>query len=353
MSVSPRLLYILSFIIVANLIMLALLTTFMNTRRKWSDRRSAKLVAAVRPQFLAALDGGPSPQVGSRRRDRRTFIALATTLLPTIRGSERVRLAELLEESGLVDTALLDLHSRSAVRRARAAELLGRAAVTSSVPELISLLSDRDGDVRRTAARALGLIGDARAVPALLQSIDKRSVPLNTTTMALVRMGRDARGPLLHWMQYGSDQVRAVCAELLGLLVAIPAAPALATAACSDPALEVRIRACRALGSIGAPGSLDALTNAVRQDQPAALRAVATRAIGRLGGPRSISLLRDALHAPEHIVASNAARALATLGDDGERVLTKAAHDGAEPTARYAREGLSQIELQRTERRSA
>jgi HEAT repeat protein len=147
--------------------------------------------------------------------------------------------------------------------------------------------------------------------------------------------------------------VRAICAELLGLLVAISATSALATAACSDPSLEVRIRACRALGSIGAPSSLDALADSVGRDQPAALRAVATRAIGRLGGPRTISLLRDALHAPEHIVASNAARALATLGDDGEHVLTKAARDGADPTAGYAREGLSHIELQRAARRSA
>ena len=58
MQISPRLLYVLSFVIVANLIALALVTTFLNMRRKWSDRRSAKLAAALRPQFLAALDGG-------------------------------------------------------------------------------------------------------------------------------------------------------------------------------------------------------------------------------------------------------------------------------------------------------
>src|SRR4051812_34548867 len=134
MQVSPRLLYVLMVIIAANLIVLALVTTFLNARRHWSERRSAKRVAALRPQFLAALEGGPSPHVGSTSRDRQTFIALALTLLPTLRGSERSRLTKLLEECGLVDAALLDLQSRWAVRRARAAELLGRASVASSVP---------------------------------------------------------------------------------------------------------------------------------------------------------------------------------------------------------------------------
>jgi HEAT repeat protein len=218
------------------------------------------------------------------------------------------------------------------------------------VPELVRLLDDRDADVRRSAARALGLIGDAGAAYALLHTIDARTVPLNTTTMALLRVGREANRALADGLAFGSVMVRATCAELLGLRLAISALAELTTAAQSDPALEVRIRAIRALGSIGAPSSVDALVGAMEAGQPGPVRAVATRALGRIGGPRTISLLRDALDAPEHMVAANAARALATAGDAGEHVLATVACDATTSAKQYAEEGLSIIALARAGR---
>jgi HEAT repeat protein len=236
------------------------------------------------------------------------------------------------------------------VRRARAADLLGRASVPRAVPELIRLLEDRDGDVRQTAARALGLIGNPAAVPALLETIEPRTVPLNTSTMAILRMDRGARAPLIDGLLSESQLVRAICAELLGRLGAVSALPELTNVVLSDPALEVRIRAARALGMIGAPSAVDALAAAMRSHEPAPLRAVATRALGRIGGRRTIALLRGALGAPEHVVAMNAAQALAAIGDEGEEVLAQVLLEGPTSRADYAREGLSQVELSRSRR---
>jgi HEAT repeat protein len=253
----------------------------------------------------------------------------------------------------VIDVALRDLHARTAVRRARAADLLGLAQVTRAVPALVRLLEDRDEDVRRTAARALGHTDDGTSVPPLLRTIERRTVPLNTTTMALLRMGPEAVAPLLDGLRVGTVPVRAVCAELLGLRGSVAALQALTAALGSGEALEVRIRAARALGRIGAPSSVDPLADVIRRDEPAPLRAVAARALGQIGGPRTVTLLREALDAPEHMVSMNAARALASAGEEGAKALASASRDRASRRGDYAREGLSYITLQDAARGAA
>jgi HEAT repeat protein len=349
MTISPQLVYELMFVVASALAALGILTTCVNLRRSWHDRRAATRLPALRTQLLAALDGDESPLVGSTRREDATFTALVRSLLPTVRGADRERLSQILEVTGVVNAALLDLHSRSGVRRARAADLLGLASINRAVPELVDLLRDRDVDVRRTAARALGLIGDAAAVPALLATIDDaRNVPLNTTTMALLRVGPEALEPLIEGLRVGSTKVRAVCAEILGLRGSVAALPALTAAIHPWEPLEVRIRAARALGRVGVPGSVDAVAALLNSQEPAPLRAVATRALGQIGGRRTVTLLRDALDAPEHVVAMNAARALASSGDDGADILIRFGRELTSRRGAYAREGLSYIAVQAT-----
>jgi HEAT repeat protein len=349
MTISPRLVYELMFVVASALAALGMLTTCVNLRRARHDRRAATRLPALRAQLLAALDGDESPLIGSTCRDDATFTALVRSLLPTLRGADRARLSEILEKTGVVNVALLDLHSRSGVRRAHAADLLGLASINRAVPELVRLLRDRDVDVRRTAARALGLIGDAAAVPALLSTIDgARNVPLNTTTMALLRMGTEALEPLIEGLRLRSVKVRAVCAEILGLRGSVAALPALTAAIHPWEPLEVRIRAARALGRIGVPSSVDALAALMHSEQPVALHAVATRALGQIGGRRTITLLRDALDAPDHVVALNAARALGSSGDDGADILIRFGRELTSRRGAYAREGLSYIALQAT-----
>jgi HEAT repeat protein len=349
--ISPTLLYALMACITAVLVFLAVLTSLWSLLRIQRERREARLLAELRPRLLEVIELDEGASMAVSRRERPVLIALAHGLLPSLRGAERTRLEELLEELGVVNQALLELHARSATRRMRAAELVGRAGVARALPELMRLLHDRDADVRRSAARALGLIGDTNAAYALMETIDARSVSLNTSTMALMRMGREVNAPLAHGLAFGTVTLRATCAELLGLRLAISALDVLTTAARTDPALEVRIRAIRALGNVGAPTSVDVLAEAMAADQPAPVRAVATRALGRIGGPRTLSLLRRALDAPEHMIASNAARELAHSGPEGEELLIAAASQTATRTAEYAQEGLSFIELARAGRR--
>jgi len=51
--------------------------------------------------------------------------------------------------------------------RRNAAEALGKLRASSAVEPVIRLLADKKHDVREISARALGRIGDERAIPAL------------------------------------------------------------------------------------------------------------------------------------------------------------------------------------------
>ncbi|MGC8880568.1 MAG: HEAT repeat domain-containing protein, partial [Anaerolineae bacterium] len=55
--------------------------------------------------------------------------------------------------------------------RQAAARALGKIGDAAAVPALIEALRDEDEDVRQAAAEALGKIGDAAAVPALIEAL--------------------------------------------------------------------------------------------------------------------------------------------------------------------------------------
>ena len=99
------------------------------------------------------------------------------------------------------DLTLLASDAESRIRR-RAAVAIGRVGLAEGIPALVPLLGDADAEVRQAAAFALGLIGDATAASAL--------VPL-------------LRDP--------EPMVRGRAAEALGLMGARDAAPAVAQVA--------------------------------------------------------------------------------------------------------------------------
>ncbi len=70
---------------------------------------------------------------------------------------------------------------------------LGKTGSTASVPELITYLQSKDGNVRRLAAGALGRIGDNRASPPLLETLahEKKPQVRQYIVIALGRIGDD------------------------------------------------------------------------------------------------------------------------------------------------------------------
>lgn len=112
-----------------------------------------------------------------------------------------------------------------AVRR-EAAKALGKIGDTRAVEPLIQALRDEDWEVRSGAARALGEIGDARAVEPLIQTLfkekdfnpalDVRDFVREEVALALGKIG-DARAiePLIHLLNHKDSNVRKAAKEAL------------------------------------------------------------------------------------------------------------------------------------------
>ena len=239
------------------------------------------------------------------------------------------------------DTAIRAVGRRGALRRADAAEYLGRNQHREAVPALCALLTDRDRTVRMVAARSLGRIGSPDAVSALLGSVTNARMPQQVVAEAMIRLGRPARTRLVAALGAEQPRARAVAVEVLGLVGAIDAIPRLVVVLRHDPVLEVKIRAARALGRIGTLSAFGALLDAARPDQPQPLRAVAAQALGNLGDPAATLRLTLLLSDDDYWVAHNAAGALVRLGEAGMRTLQTTAQRGTGQAAVHALEALT------------
>lgn len=114
-------------------------------------------------------------------------------LTPDEHGKVVVRTRKAIET---LDTRRSEQSSAERVHRVVA---LGEMRLAEGVPELVAVLADADGNVRRLAASALGKIGDRRAVEPLMDLLARETHP-QVRQYAVKALGsfRDSRAwPLL------------------------------------------------------------------------------------------------------------------------------------------------------------
>ncbi|MBW1980689.1 MAG: HEAT repeat domain-containing protein [Deltaproteobacteria bacterium] len=194
---------------------------------------------------------------------------------------------------------------------------LGAAGVDS----LMDALDDPDPLVRSQAAKALGEIGDPRAVEPLLAALnDQEPLIRRQAAEALGKIGDDrAVAPLLAVLQRKDEaaHVRASAAETLGLLRNPIAVEPLLTAL-RDQDWNIRSRAAQALGNIGDTRAVEPLMAALA-DREAVVRQHLSEALGKIGDPRSRSALEAMLEDEDRNVRTAARQALQLLEMPGIR----------------------------------
>jgi HEAT repeat protein len=338
-------------LVIAAIGVLVVALALLTVARRWSNRRreARRLAAAepLRPLLLALVAGEPDESQAAATElvalDRARWRAVEPDLeamLVKVRGETHESVVRVLERRGSLARALHRLTSRDPVRRARGAELLGACRREGAADDLVEMLADPDPEVRTVAARALGRIGSARAALPLLATIGTRAdVPPRIVATALLRIGVTAHPALVTAMADAEPLRRATAAEIAGLDGAVTAVDGLLRLLEHDPAVEVRIRAARALGRIGMPRSTPALLDATADDRPAALRTVAARALGDLGDGSAVPRLTELAGGPDHRVASNAAGSLLRSGAAGLAALAALADDVVRGA--HAREALA------------
>lgn len=310
----------------ALIIGLALTTALVKVRRERREKRRETELAALRPvvlNYLATWEEGDARDLGDEliRHHAHTtsFEEVVAGLLPKLRGADRSVLVDILRRRGTVDAACAATGSWSTVRRYRAVELLGAAGVREAVPFVVKLLGDPNNDIRLASVRALGRIGGIDAAKALLTALDadKAQVPPHPVTMALLRIGAEAKDPLLAALVAERVTVRTIAAEVLGVLGLLPAVPYLEHRLAVDPHPAVRAGAAHALGRLDMPSSVPVLARTLAREPDAEVMTACCTALGRITDPAAVPALEGALAHDTPKVRVAAAVAMVLTGKAG------------------------------------
>ncbi len=227
---------------------------------------------------------------------------------------EAVVLAGRLKDARAVPALIQTIETRSALFRSHAAESLGQIGDRRAIAALVPLLGDADPGVRVNAASALEKLPDPNAVKPLL---------------ALLRdEDADVRIHVIHALGAIGDQ-RA--AEPLSAMLA-------------DPSTLVQVAAADALGQCGDERAVAPLLRMVRStDETMKLKAISS--LRRLKDTRAAQALLSMLHDPSDAVRQRVVDTLGHIGDAdvAQRLEGVLKHDRSEIVRVAAAKSLGEI----------
>ncbi|GAB3553274.1 hypothetical protein GCM10027404_25410 [Arthrobacter tumbae] len=210
-------------------------------------------------------------------------------MIPEVRGDVREAMIRVLAGRGLLRRSLDRIHSRSAIQRAAAAELLGILGGREVIDPLTAALRDKSLEVRLVAARALGVAAQPEAGGHLVDALSLTSgIPHSVAATALLNLPEQDPAVYIEGLQDRDAGIRYGSAAVVGLLLMSEAADALFDCMVAErgrqDASDVVIAACaRSLGRLGhKPATTEladiscssAASSSVRQAAGEALRAM-------------------------------------------------------------------------------
>ena len=324
-------------------------------RAAWLRTAQRRLAARKGPyrELVAGLAERDRELLGPaihQLRTYRDFEALEAVLEEQARGSaERPAwLLDAYDRLGLVDKYVDRLRTSTRWRdRAFAAELLGRVGNANAVPALLDTVRatrSEDGDVREIALRALARIADPRAVAPLVDAL-RSAEPWLAPRLAdvLTRHGAGSVTPMMRLLENGGrHHARPWAANVLGELRAQRAFPVLVRAL-GDIEDEVRARAAYALGRLGDRRAIPYLLEHLLTDPAPFVRARIAGALGQFDDPEVVERLVRALADPAWWVRMRSVEALEQIGPQAEGPLLVALDDPDPELRMRAAVGLERL----------
>jgi HEAT repeat protein len=329
-------------VILGACLLLVILVVAVRARRHSRNQRDEMLLSPLRPPLITVASGEDDDGAATEELTWATGVSRTVLdrniveMLTKIRGVPADQLVRVLEVHGAVEAAVADLTSRSTVRRARAAQLLGLANAEHTVPLLVTALGDEAMEVRNSAAYALGLIGDPVAAGPVLAAIGapERGLPAATAAEALQSMGVGISEVLRDGMGDPNPRTRMVAAHLSGERSFTRGLPELRRLLDDDPDVTVRETSATAIGRLGRGEDVAILVRHTVDSEPLALRRACVIALGELGDPVAVPALATLLADADPRLAELAASALLTMGPDGSSALLGHEDDAAVRSAR-------------------
>jgi HEAT repeat protein len=165
-----------------------------------------------------------------------------------------------------------------------------------AVTKLISLLQDDpEISVRSSAALSLGLIGDSRAVPILIEALctDNQVVRFSAVNALRQLRAHSAINVLIKALEDTEDNVRKEAIRALRVLSAVEALPTLRKLL-QHKAVQVRCESAYSFGFLGDSKDLPNLYKAL-QDTEFSVRVYAAYSLSQLNNRKGIPVLEEAL----------------------------------------------------------
>jgi HEAT repeat protein len=170
-----------------------------------------------------------------------------------------------------------------------------------AIEPLAAALADSSPFVRRQAAKALGELGDTRAVPELIEAAkaSEESAYRYSNDASVLSRIRDPNSiqPLIGLLTNPRPPARTTAARILGYMHEERAIDPLLSLL-SDPSPPVRAAAALALGHLKAASATEPLLSLLKDDDEAVQLAV-VEGLGRLGDKRAIDSLAELLAATD------------------------------------------------------
>ena len=304
-------------------------------RFRWRERRRRLL----EPEIIRYIHGeGDALRAVLRDtagpRDRRVIEQVLIDHALHLRGAEKQRVTQAIEEMGFVDEYLVGLRHRYWWCRSDAAEKLGHSGARRVIPYLTRAMGDEESsEVRFRAAKALGEVGGTSAAAPLIRAL---SEPNRWSSIRiadiLTAMGPEALEELIAAFEGLNLHGKVAAIDVVASIGHLRSAAWLRERL-TDAERDVRSRAAHALGAIG-DQEAGAVLNAALKDTQWPVRAMAAKSLGAILHLDAIDDLCLALRDREWWVRSNAAESLRLMGPQGLDALERMLED-ADPYARH------------------
>ena len=257
-------------VINASLIVAMIITLVgQRTVRRACERRRAVLDARHRRLVLEStiVDDEEVPELLARvrqlRDDERAHVGrLVFTMLRDVTGEAAERLRAVAAAAGLVPLVMAAARHRAPIKRADAAEALGRLTPEGALELLLELAADSDAEVRTVAVRALGAFEESEAVARVIEALSTDSgVPSTVAASALLQHGSAATDRVRLALRDRDPAVRRGAARIAGLLQ-VPGSGGSLAQLVADDQESVRLAAMRSLERLPVREALPALVSA-------------------------------------------------------------------------------------------
>lgn len=299
------------------------------------------------PLLLDAFTGDHSENAAfaALKTFGREAVDLLVLRYPHLDETGRSALCMLIAESGstgFTDLIQEALHDQSSLVRTAATKAVAKLGLNSLIPDLVSLLDDRDVYVPAIASLQLLARSDRAAVLAKVELLSLSPAVHHRKAAVQILASLGDLETLLSFVHDGDPQVRSAAISVVGSGCCETSVPMLIEAL-TDTDADVRIAVADALGNIQDARSLSALEHSL-SDEDVWVQSAALKAISKIDPDRARELIIKTHSTSDGLFMITSLQVLGDIGgSEAEAIIRSSLQSGDRDIARQAALSLARF----------